>query len=322
MLNWSGMPRATDTDRSDDHARNTELLDAELPTPRYADTAYLQWLYDENPLGRAFLGNADEDGRRVAHYAVIPQLYENCGEQRRFVFSLHAVTRSGAQRKGYFSQLGEEIFEQARRWGALGVIGVSNENSTPPVVKRLDFRLLGPLPVKVVPAVGTRGDREFDSYVCDPTFVESERFAEIVEGLDRTSEPGWANVWSVDHLRWRLSAPNCGPYVLHVSDQLLAVSVADRALGRPVAVVLKLLRRRSGAPILAGSGAVSAACQYHRAHLAVYAGFNHRVRVRGVPPPRRLQPSPLNLIFRSLSADAPKETFRLRTFEFLDMDAY
>jgi hypothetical protein len=61
---------------------------------------------------------------------------------------------------------------------------------------------------------------------------------------------------------------------------------------------------------------------YHRAPVIVYAGFNARVRVRGLRPPRRWQPSPLNLIFRSLTERAPKRGFRLDTFEFLDMDAY
>jgi hypothetical protein len=56
--------------------------------------------------------------------------------------------------------------------------------------------------------------------------------------------------------------------------------------------------------------------------MAIYAGFNAHVRVRGIRPPRRLQPSPLNLIYRSLSPDAPKVSFTLDTFEFLDMDAY
>ena len=100
-------------DRMADHERNTELLDATLPAARYADATYLRWLYDENPLGQTFYANADEDSRRMAHYEVVPQRYRNADGPRRFVFSLHACTRAGAQRKGYFSQLGEEIYEQA-----------------------------------------------------------------------------------------------------------------------------------------------------------------------------------------------------------------
>ena len=67
---------------------------------------------------------------------------------------------------------------------------------------------------------------------------------------------------------------------------------------------------------------IGAVCRAHGAPMAVYAGFNSRVSVHGVHPPRRLQPAPLNLIYRSLGDAAPKLTFRLDTFEFLDMDAY
>jgi len=41
-----------------------------------------------------------------------------------------------------------------------------------------------------------------------------------------------------------------------------------------------------------------------------------------VQPPRRLQPSPLHLIERSLSPAIDQTTFAVDTFEFLDMDAY
>ena len=68
---------------------------------------------------------------------------------------------------------------------------------------------------------------------------------------------------------------------------------------------------------------VGAACRFHRAPYAVYAGFNAHVQVRGIQPPRRLQPSPLHLILRSLSpATSTRTSLALDTFEFLDMDAY
>jgi GNAT superfamily N-acetyltransferase len=305
--------------RLDDHVLNTELLDAELPERRYVDASYLRWLYDDDPLGPAFFANADEDGQRMAHYAVVPQRYRNASTAARFVFSLHAVTRSTAQRKGYFSTLGEEIYEQARQWGALGVIGVSNDNSTPPVVKRLNFRLLGPLPVRVAFPVG--GDSEFESRLVTPDVLTGRWFSTAVDELAAVPARAWTNVWDGDFLRWRLSAPNCGPFAVHIGPSVVAVSTAAEVKGVPVAVLLKLVARhgRSG---VSGAPAVAAACRFHGARLAVYAGFNRHVRVRGVQPPRRLQPSPLNLIYRSLSDEAPKETFALDTFEFLDMDAY
>ena len=68
---------------------------------------------------------------------------------------------------------------------------------------------------------------------------------------------------------------------------------------------------------------MAAACRFHRAPLAVYAGFNSRVRIGGVPVPVRLRPSPLNLILKSFDpAVVDQADFELSTFEFLDGDLY
>jgi hypothetical protein len=89
------------------------------------------------------------------------------------------------------------------------------------------------------------------------------------------------------------------------------------------AVLLKVFPRPGAALPLPAAPLIAAACRYHRAPLCVYAGFNAHVRVRGIRSPRRFQPSPLNLVFKSLDERrGPTATFRLDTFEFLDMDAY
>ena len=89
-----------------DNQRNTELLDAELPSPRFVDDAYLHWLYDENPFGPAIQRAVDDDGVRVAHYAVVPQRYRDPDGVVPAGFSLNAVVRSGTQRQGWFRKLG------------------------------------------------------------------------------------------------------------------------------------------------------------------------------------------------------------------------
>jgi hypothetical protein len=318
-----------------DHEVTAGLLDAELPDPRFVDGAFLRWLYDENPTGPGFHESADVDGVRMAHYAVVPQPYRSGAGPAPMVFSLNACTRSGGQRKGWFTTIGERIYARAGEWGAVGVIGVSNENSTPPVVRKLGFRLLGPLPVRVIPAVGAREHRTV-TYRCDERFLRSSLFGDLAADLDEHPVEGWVNRWTPEHLRWRLSAPNvASPYWLHASDRLVAITAREHYAGVPVTVVLKLLprerRTRFGPkasaattlvePLDAGS-LTMAACRFHRSPFAVYAGFNRHVTLRGIAPPRRILPAPLNLIYKSLSPDAPNETFALDTFEFLDMDAY
>lgn len=304
-----------------DHALNTELLNAELPDARFVDTDYLRWLYSENPLGPGFCGNGDEEGRRMAHYAVIAQEYRDRDGPAKLVFSLNAVTRSGGQRRGWMTRLGEQIYEEAREWGALGVIGVSNVNSTPPVVRRLGFRLMGPLPVKV--AVPGRPSRHVDHLRVDPAFLAGERFADVAATLDEQPAERWTNRLTPAYLRWRLAAPNmASPYWLHVTPDLVAVAAVDAVKGLGFPVVLKLAVRGRTSHVKSASALVGAICRFHKSPFAIYAGFNRWVSVRGVRPPRRIQPVPLNLIYLGLTDRAPNDTFGLDTFEFLDMDAY
>ena len=304
-----------------DNQRNTELLDHELPDPRFVDDRYLQWLYDENPDGPAIQAHADEDGVRVAHYALVPQRYRNAAGAAPFLFSLNAVTRRGTQRKGYWSELGLRNFAEATAQGWKLVIGVPNEKSTPGAVKYLDYRFLGPMPVKVCPPLGPGGG--FEHHVVDDAFLASPTFDALAATLDQHEAAGWTNSYGPEQLRWRLARPH-GGYHVHVDDDLVVVSTRSGVGPVPMAVVLKLFPRgprRLGRP-LSARRAIAAVCRYHRAPAAVYAGFNALVRVRGVSPPRRLRPAPLNLVVHSFSDEVPQQTFRLDTFEFLDLDAY
>ena len=318
-----GVSVAAMTTRTDGEAtlvEATDLLNIELPDRRWADERHLQWLYHQNPYGPGIYGFRREGERLDAHYAHIPQLYRTPDGPMRMMFSLNAVTRAVGQRKGHFWSIAEELLARdLAEYGAQGVIGVSNENSTPPVVKKLDFRLLGPLPVRVVP-VGVAEDA--DSAEVSADWLASAAADEAFADLDHPVEWGWRNIASPEYLRWRLSSPNTAPFHVHVTKDLVAVSVGSHFGPIPAAVIVKLMPRRPVSSPLPAQRLAGAICRYHGAPMAVYAGFNARVQLRGMAPPRRLQPSPLNLIYRSLTDKAPKQGFRLETFEFLDMDAY
>lgn len=304
---------------SGDHRRNTELLHAELPDPRFERPDYLAWLYDDNPDGAGFTGNRDEGDVRVAHYALVPQRYRDAAGPGPFVFSLNAVSRTGSQRKGYFVEIGHEIFAEASAAGRVAITAVANEKSTPGAVKYLGYRHLGPMPVAVTVANPFRA-RDWRSVVVTEDWLASDDFAELASELDDHPAKGWTPSWQVDNLRWRLARPQ-GGYVVHVGPDLVAVSVRDTVRGVPFAVILKLLPRR-GATGLSGREAVAAVCRHHRTPVCVYAGLNAHVTVRGLPLPARLRPAPLNLLVRSLSDEIAQDALQLDTFEFLDCDAY
>ena len=308
-----------DESLSADHRLNTELLNSELPDPRFAGPDYLAWLYDENPDGIGFTGNRDDGDLRVAHYALVPQRYRNEAGPGPFVFSLNAVSRTGSQRKGYFVEIGHEIFAEAADAGRLAITAVANEKSTPGAVKYLGYRHLGPMPVAVTVPNPFRA-RHWRSVAVTEDWLASDDFAELASELDDHPATGWTPSWQPDNLRWRLARPG-GGYVVHIGPDLVAVSVRDTVRGLPFAVILKLLPRR-GATGLSGRPAVAAACRFHRAPVCVYAGLNAHVDVRGLPLPAGMRPAPLNLLVRSLSDEIDQATLQLDTFEFLDCDAY
>jgi hypothetical protein len=325
----------------DDNTLNTELLAAELPDARYVDERYLRWLYDENPYGPAIQRGADDDGARVAHYAMIPQVFRGPSGTVPGAFSLHAVVRSGTQRQGWFQKLGAEIYAEAGETGWQFATGVCNDRSIGAVVKYMGWKTPGPLPVHLcIPRPRLRRakvknraveNRAVESRVVDAALLASTHFADLTAGLDDFPVTQWTNSYTTEYLRWRLANPRAS-YAIHVNDDLVAITTRDTRYGVRAAVMLKLLRRDRDTAANRGSPAgtapmradamIAAACRFHRAPYAVYAGFNARVAVKGIQPPRKLQPSPLHLILRSLSPEVDQESLAIDTFEFLDMDAY
>ncbi len=309
-------------DRTQDLAASADLLQAELPDRRFVDEQYLRWLYDENPNGPTYEASIDDElaSRRDGHYALISQRYRNEHGTARFVFSLNAVTRSGGQRRGTFQQLGAQVYAEAAADGVECVIGVSNANSTPPVVRRMGWRLLGPLPVRVAPA---RRSAEHWRSAWASDIVGTDEFDSVATTLDQQPARCWTNRWSAESLRWRLRAPNSSRYAVHLGDDAVAVTTLDHAGPVPVAVILKVLpRRRPGVAAIDGRGVVAAACRFHRSPMALHAGWNRWVAMPGIQVPIRARPVPLNLIVRSLVDRIDQDQFALDTFEFLDMDAY
>lgn len=303
-----------------DRRLDTALLDAELPDRRFVDEEYLHWLYDTNPLGAAFEGHVDDDGVRVAHYALIPQRYRNRDRTAPFVFSLNAVTRSGGQRKGYFSGLCRELWGRAAAAGVEVIVGVTNSRSLRPVV-RLGWRCVGPLPVAVL-LPRPRRPRGWESFAVDPHFLAGATFAELAEGLDRTPAESWTNSATPGYLRWRLRSPNGGGFAVHADERLVVVSTVEHRAGMAIAVICKLLPRDGRFGPLDVREAVTEVCRFHRAPAAVYAGWNRHVPVRGIPLPERLKPAPLYLMVHSLVPEINQATLTLDTYEFLDADAY
>lgn len=302
-----------------DLSTSNDLLRATFGDPKYDDESLLRWQYRDAPEGSVVQANLDEDGSRLGHYAIVPQRYVRGSEFLDAALSLNTAVAEEARGRGLFTSLATEAYELARAGGIEAVYGVANANSTPGFLKRLGFTLVMALPP--VLAVPLRLPPRSSSLTqVTPAYLVSSDFSHLYETLDLTADTGWARSWTIDVLRWRLSQPGARYAVVETSDVVAIVTVTHHARV-PVVAILKLFARK-GAVRPTASNVVAAACTRLRAPAAVYAGFNAKVRITGVPIPKRLRPSPLNLIVRSFDDGRPVEDLALGTFEFLDFDAY
>jgi hypothetical protein len=305
-----------------EYAATSALLAAFLNERRFGDGRFLDWFYGANPRGRAIVEDIDDDqDRRIAHYGVLPTAYRTPAGVTPFIFTSNVATDPNARRKGLFREMAERIYARAAATGAPALVGTSNAASSVVVVEKFGWRSLGSMPALVcIPGALPRGIRDIP--VTD-AFLAGDELDRVASDLDWVPVRDWAQSWTPDYLRWRLSNPDA-TYVLHVGPDAIAVSTRDHGpLGVPAAVICKIFPR-PGARLPVKTGRyVTAACRAQRAPVCIYIGWNLNAPVRGIPLPMRFRPSPLVVVFRSFDEErAPTERFRLDTFEVLDGDVY
>jgi Acetyltransferase (GNAT) domain len=278
---------------------------------------YLRWLYEQSPFGSVIETNFDDELGRAGHYALVPIALTRDGVDRRAALSLNTAVHERARGGGTFVRLASETIAEARRKGVETLVGVANANSTPGFVRRLEFKLLTPLPVSVMlPTLRSRG--AVRSGWADTSAFARHGLAADPEPLLAVPATGETRRWTPETLRWRLARPGAR-YALHRTDDLLAVSCEDSRHGVRVAILLKVFAT-SRISDRSRRALVRAACRFHRAPIALHVGLNDLVDFRGIALPERLRESPLNLIYRSL--EAKPRSASIVHFEFLDFDAY
>jgi hypothetical protein len=274
---------------------------------------YLSWLYRSNPCGFPYERNVEDTQGRSGHYAVIPQVYAGGADHWRACLSLNTAVAPRAQGKGLFVKLASQVIEDAAADGVCGVLGVSNRNSTPGFVRRLGFSVIRSLPTRL--GVGLGAARSERLHEGDEAISAIARFE---CNQMKSAGAGPSQMWTEAMLRWRLNRPGASYVVLAGnSEGVVATHTLFRGV-RFTVIVATFSDRSKGANVMP---LIAAAMRRTRGCAFVYAGWNVHVPVYGLPLPRQLKPSPLNLIWRPTTVQA-FEPRRLRRFEFLDFDAY
>lgn len=265
------------------------LFTACFPDGSRFTAEYLDWLYLGNPDGRAFGFDAREDGQLAAHYVCVPATVHIDGEKVRVLLSLNTATHPQFQGKGLFTKLAAMTYEAAAQAGFAGVYGVANANSTPGFVRKLSFQLVRPLDALV--GVGPIGARR--------------------GGAERPL--AFERVWTEAALAWRCASPH-SPVLRRRRGEDWQFHAA--AFGSAVHAYAQL-------PLTDGIGIAPTGAPLSplRLYLGLMPDHLHAAGAY-VSIPQRLRPSPLNLIFRSLSEPGKQLDPALINFSFLDFDAY
>jgi len=252
-------------------------------------SAFLTWLYKDNPDGEAIGFDAFDGDRLAAHYACIPARVRVHGMPVRALLSLNTATHPDYQGKGFFTKLADMTYRAAADLGFHCVYGVANSNSTPGFVRKLGFQLVQPLDAMV--GVGRLG-------------IDFSRVAH---------DAAFERVWTPESLGWRCANPVNPVHRRFWNDRLC---LQARASGRLISAYAEL-----PATVEAGTGGNGSLRAPLRLFLGLVPGaacdFAAYAHI-----PQRLRPSPLNLIYRPLGADGARLEPGQIQFTFLDFDAY
>jgi GNAT superfamily N-acetyltransferase len=294
------------------------LLREVFPRPERFTRERLAWAYREHPLGPAAVGRAhDPEGRQIGNYALIPMRLRHGDRSLLLGLGVDLAVSPAARGSGVFRATVEHAYEEGRRLGMDGILGIANAQSAPRMVKAMGWRHLPPLPTRLLVPWGTGSGRS--------RRLAGSRTTEIAASEDApeaSAAPGdgWHQDWGGDLLSWRLSMPGADYHVHELAD-CRAVSTTDRVLGVPVAVLLKVLPR-PGVTRVNGARLAARLVRHHRTPLVVHWGRHSRLLSHGIRLPRRLQPSPLEVVLHLFDPANAEVDLSLDDFELLDLDAY
>ena len=103
-------------------AEQAELLKHAFPHTDIFTTAYLKWLYVDNPEGPAVGFDGFDGDRLVAHYVCLPARAEIEGKEVRVLLSLNTACHENYRRRGLFTKLMKRTYDLGRGAGISGRI--------------------------------------------------------------------------------------------------------------------------------------------------------------------------------------------------------
>jgi hypothetical protein len=130
------------------------LLSLTFQKPSLFTSAYITWLYKDNPEGTVIGYNAyAPDGTLAGHYCVIPISCTLHNQELKGALSLNTATHPQHQGKQLFTKLAMLTFEAAAAAGVRMIMGVANQNSIHGAEKKLGYQRIGMLDAALGPNI-------------------------------------------------------------------------------------------------------------------------------------------------------------------------
>ncbi|MEM8660474.1 MAG: GNAT family N-acetyltransferase [Pseudomonadota bacterium] len=250
-----------------------ELLSAAFPKDNHHKTAYLKWLYADNPVGSVVGFNAWENDKIVGHYASLPvELYLD-GAPAKGLLALHTAMHPDYRNAGTIYSLAKKTCKIAREQGFTCIYAVANAASTPIFTKAMGFQLVQQLSASVGIA----------------SLRPDWRIANTGNRFRRH--------WRSETARWRGNNPVNPTQIVPCNDDCMAFYAPTHIRGIHAYGLMQLedtipaigVRSRGLAKLFLGI------LPEHS-----YSHFTY------LPIPERLKPSPLNFIYLPLADSAPQ----------------
>jgi GNAT superfamily N-acetyltransferase len=260
-----------------------------FPTAGHFTAEYLSWLYRDNPDGLVVGFDAYDGPVLAAHYVCIPVRVVLNDRVVMSLLSLNTATHPTYQGKGLFTKLAEKTYEAGAAEGFACVYGVANSNSTPGFVRKLGFQLVSPLDARI-------------------------GWGRLPVDWGRASAQAvFQRHWSTESLHWRCANPSNPVRIVGNDNGILQLSAKASTLLRAYGE-LPFAEATEQKPF---PGEVL----HPRLVLGLFpAGSCSYSRYFNVPS--RLRPSPLNMIYKSLSSDINSLDPGRVLFSFVNFDAY
>ena len=137
--------------REGDEKQIIPLLKHTFELPMFDDDKYWNWMHKNNPTNPIKIWVAEDDGKIIGHYAVMPVSMKIDSELQIGTLSLNTAVHPDYQGQGIFPTLARQTYNESAKEGILITYGYPNERTYPIFIKKLDWFKIPSLPMLFMP---------------------------------------------------------------------------------------------------------------------------------------------------------------------------